>query len=174
MSTDLRYPIGPVVRVAALSPANRAARIAEIADLPRAIQAAVTGLADAQLDTPYRDAGWTVRQVVHHLADSHVNAFVRIKWALTEKDPVIKPYHEQEWAELPDAQLPVDVSLRLLDAVHERWVALLRALPEASFALPCQHPESGPHTVDMAIGIYAWHGRHHTAHIAELRKRSGW
>lgn len=174
MTSDPRYPIGPLVKVPALSAAERTERIAAIADLPRALRAAVAGLSDTQLDTPYREGGWTVRQVVHHVADSHMNAFIRFKWALTEPDPTIKAYDEQAWAELPDARLPIEVSLRLLDALHERWTGLLRAMSAAEFALPYQHPESGAHTLDMALGVYAWHGRHHTAHVTELRRRQGW
>ena len=124
MPTDLRYPIGRLVKVAAHSSAERAEHVATIADLPRALREAVTGLSEAQLDTPYREGGWSLRQVVHHLADSHMNALVRFKWALTEVDPMIKAYDERAWAELPDARLPIEVSLRLLDALHERWVGL--------------------------------------------------
>jgi uncharacterized damage-inducible protein DinB len=174
MTPDLRYPVGPWARPAQVTPEWRANHIAQIAELPAALRAAVADLNDAQLDTPYRPGGWTLRQVVHHVADSHVNAYVRIKLALTEADPTIKPYEEQRWAELPDSTLPIDVSLRLVDAVHERWVALLRALPADAFDRPYQHPESGPHTVDIALSSYAWHGRHHTAHITQLREREGW
>lgn len=175
MSADLRYPIGPWRSpTEPLNPAWRANHINDIAALPTQLRSAVARLTDVQLDTPYRPGGWTVRQVVHHVADSHVNAYVRIKMALTEMDPTIKPYDEQRWAELPDSSLPIDVSLRLVDAVHERWVALVRALPIEAFARPFQHPESGPHTVDIALSSYAWHGRHHTAHITTLREREGW
>ncbi len=174
MTSDPRYPIGPLVKVAVLSVQERTEQIAEIARLPAALRAAVQGLSDTQLDTPYREGGWSVRQVVHHVADSHVNAMIRFKWALTESDPTIKPYDEQAWAELPDSRLPIDVSLRLLDALHERWTALLRALPAEDFARPYQHPDTGPHTLDMALGVYGWHGRHHTAHVTQLRRRQGW
>jgi uncharacterized damage-inducible protein DinB len=174
MSSDLRYPIGRLVKVPAHSSAERAEHIAAIAELPRALNEAVTGLSEEQLDTPYREGGWTLRQVVHHLADSHTNALVRFKWALTENDPMIKAYDERAWAELPDARLPIEVSLRFLDALHERWVGLLLAMPPLAFSRPYQHPETGPHTLDMALGVYAWHGRHHTAHVTELRRRKGW
>lgn len=175
MSADLRFPIGPWRRpTGAVTPEWRASHIADITALPLQLRGAVARLTDAQLDTPYRPGGWSVRQVVHHVADSHMNAYVRIKLALTESDPTIKPYDEQRWAQLPDSSLPIDVSLRLVDALHERWVALLRALPAAAFALPYQHPDSGPFTVDVALSIYAWHGRHHTAHITALREREGW
>lgn len=174
MTPDPRYPIGPLVKQAVLTPEERAEHIAQIAELPKSMRAAVAGLSEAQLDTPYREGGWTVRQVVHHVADSHMNAYIRFKWALTESDPVIKPYDEQAWAELADSQAGVELSLRLLEALHERWVVLLKTLPPEAFSTPYQHPESGPHTLDMAVGVYAWHSRHHTAHITELRGREGW
>lgn len=175
MSADLRYPIGPWQRpTGPVTPEWRANHIRDIAELPAQLRAAVAGLSEAQLDTPYRPSGWTVRQVVHHVADSHANGFIRSKLALTEDTPTIKPYDEAAWAELPDARLPIDVSLRMLDAFHERWTALLRALPAARFAVPYQHPESGPQTLDTSISTYSWHGRHHVAHITELRRRNGW
>lgn len=175
MSADLRYPIGPWQRpTGPVTPEWRANHIRDIAELPAQLRAAVAGLSEAQLDTPYRPGGWTVRQVVHHVADSHANGFIRSKLALTEDTPTIKPYDEAAWAELPDARLPIDVSLRMLDAIHERWTALLRALPAARFAVPYQHPESGPQTLDTSISTYSWHGRHHVAHITELRRRNGW
>jgi uncharacterized damage-inducible protein DinB len=174
MTQDPRYPIGRPVKAPAHSTAERTELIATIADLPRALREAVDGLSESQLDTPYREGGWSLRQVVHHVADSHMNALIRFKWALTEIDPMIKAYDERAWAELPDANLPLDVSLRLLDALHERWVALLRALPPLAFSRPYQHPETGAHTLDMALGVYAWHGRHHTAHVTELRRRMAW
>lgn len=175
MSADLRYPIGPWQRpTGPVTPEWRANHIRDIAELPAQLRAAVAGLSEAQLDTPYRPGGWTVRQVVHHVADSHANGFIRSKLALTEDTPTIKPYDEAAWAELPDARLPIDVSLRMLDAIHERWTALLRALPAARFAVPYQHPESGPQTLDTSISTYSWHGRHHVAHITEQRRRNGW
>lgn len=175
MSHDLRYPIGPWQPPAGpVAPEWRANHIADIAALPAQMRAAVAGLTDAQLDTPYRPGGWTVRQVVHHVADSHANGYIRQKLALTETNPTIKPYDEGRWAELPDAMLPIDVSLRMLDAIHERWAALLRALPTERFTVPYQHPQSGPQTLDTSLSNYSWHGRHHVAHITELRKREGW
>lgn len=174
MTTDLRYPIGTHTKAAVLSASDRAAAIAAIADLPRALHAAVDGLSEAQLDTPYRDGGWTVRQVVHHVADSHMNALVRFKWALTERNPTIKAYDERAWAELPDSRLAIEPVLRLIEALHERWTALLRTLAPEAFATPYHHPVSGPFTLDMALGLYAWHGRHHTAHVTALRTRRGW
>lgn len=169
MTTDLRYPIGPLVKVPTLSAAERADRIAAVAALPAELRAIVAGMSDAQLDTPYRPGGWTARQVVHHLADSHMNAFIRFKWALTESNPTIKPYDEQKWAELPDSKLPVEVSLRIVESVHERWVALMHSMSAEAFTTPYQHPESGPHTLDMALNTYAWHGKHHCAHIANSK-----
>ena len=174
MAADLRYPIGPYVRPATVTPADRGRLIDDIAALPAALRAAVVGLDDRRLDTPYRPGGWTVRQVVHHLADSHINAICRIKLALTESAPTIKPYDEAAWAELADSRLPIEGSLRILDAVHERWVAVLRSLAPERFATAFHHPESGPQTVDSHCANYAWHGRHHTAHITGLRTREGW
>ncbi len=174
MTSDPRYPIGRLVKAPAFSVAERTEHIAAIADLPRALRAAVEGLSEVQLDTPYREGGWSLRQVVHHVADSHMNAMIRFKWALTETDPMIKAYDERAWAELPDARSAIDVSLRLIDALHERWAGLLRALPPVAFSRPYQHPETGAHTLDMALGVYAWHGRHHTAHVTELRRQKGW
>jgi hypothetical protein len=135
----------------------------------------VAALSDHQLDTPYRPQGWTVRQVVHHLPDSHLNAYIRCKLALTEDNPSIKPYDEQRWAELPDSRRPIDGSLALLDHLHERWAALLRALPPEAFGRTCVHPASQTvMTVDRLVASYGWHGRHHVAHITELRRREGW
>lgn len=174
MTPDLRYPIGPFERPGSSTAADRAARLANIAALPAALRGAVRGLTHAQLDTPYRPDGWTVRQLVHHVADSHLNAYCRIKLALTEENPTIRPYDEQRWAELPDSQLPIDVSLTLVEAVHTRWSVILASLTPAEFARPLQHPESGSHTVDSMIALYDWHGRHHTAHISALRARESW
>ncbi|MBI3568576.1 MAG: putative metal-dependent hydrolase [Gemmatimonadetes bacterium] len=175
METDLRFPTGKFSRPASFSAADRAAAIDAIADLPRALRDAVRGLSDAQLDTPYRPGGWTVRQLVHHVADSHVNAYIRLRLALTEDNPTIKPYLEAKWAELPDANsLPIDVSLGILDGIHTRWVALLRALPAADFARTMTHPENGQMSIDMLAALYAWHSRHHVAHVTGLRARSGW
>lgn len=172
---DLRYPIGRPSRKGALTPADRTSAIDAIAVAPTALADAVSGLIDAQLDTPYRPGGWTVRQLVHHVADSHVNAYTRFRLALTEDNPTIKPYEESVWAELPDARLlPVSVSLTLLHALHERWVALLREIPHDSFSRTVQHPENGPMSIDDLLTTYSWHGRHHTAHVTALRERMGW
>jgi uncharacterized damage-inducible protein DinB len=147
----------------------------QIAALPAELRSAVTTLDDTQLGTPYREGGWTVRQVVHHVPDSHVNAYTRFKLALTEDVPTIKTYEEAQWAELPEARsAPIGVSLALLDALHQRWVLLLRVLAPAQFARAFRHPDLGVMTLDQQIALYAWHGRHHLAHITSLRTRMGW
>lgn len=172
---DPRYPIGKYERPAEVTPAMRAGAILEIASTPQRVRAAVKGLNDAQLDTPYREGGWTVRQVVHHLADSHMNAYIRWRLALTESEPTIKPYEESAWARLEDAaHAPIEVSLRLLEALHERWVRLLHSVKAEEFARTFRHPEHGVRTLDWMLFSYAWHGKHHTAHITELRKQRGW
>jgi len=166
-----RYPIG---KFSAAS-ADRERDIAVIAELPSSLRSAVAGLDDSQLDTPYRDGGWTVRQLVHHVADSHMNAYVRMRLALTEDWPNIKPYEEARWAELADARnLPVEASLSLLDALHRRWVVLLKSLSEADWQRGYVHPENGRQALGTVIALYSWHSRHHTAHVTELRKRRGW
>jgi hypothetical protein len=173
--SDPRYPIGQFTPPERATPAWRAQAIETIAQTPAQLRLAVHGLSEAQLSTPYRDGGWTVRQVVHHVADSHVNAYVRLKLALTENTPTIKPYEESLWAKLPDSDgVPIEVSLALLDALHTRWVALLRAMPDADFARRYDHPETGPHDVNYLLAMYAWHGEHHTAHITTLRRQRGW
>lgn len=174
--TDLRYPIGKFTYDGDMTDARRAECIRRIGAAPGRLRAAVTGLDDAQLDTPYRPGGWTVRQVVHHVPDSHLNAYTRIRLALTEDTPTIKPYEEARWAELPDARtLPVEPSLALLEGLHARWVALLGGLGAADGARQFHHPEHGRLiTVDELIGMYAWHGEHHVAHVTSLRARNGW
>lgn len=174
--TDLRYPIGKYDAPAAISAAQRGEWIADIAAAPAALGAAVRGLSPDQLDTPYRPGGWTVRQVVHHLPDSHLHAYVRFKLALTEESPIVKPYDEVRWAELPDTALtPPDVSLALLEALHARWVVLMRAMTPEQFARRFHHPEHQQiFTLEEILGSYAWHGKHHTAHITALRQREGW
>lgn len=171
---DLRYPLGKFTHDPDSTPQKRAAWIADIRDLPGHARAAVAGLADAQLDTPYRDGGWTPRQVIHHLADSHMNSFVRFKLALTEEGPTIKPYAEKLWAELPDSTLGVSCSLELLEGLHARWTALLSALRPEQFERTFVHPEGGVQKLDRALQVYAWHCRHHVAHITHLRARKGW
>lgn len=172
----LRYPVGPFAYRGPQSPEQRSACIDRVAATPAAIRRAVEGLADAQLDTPYREGGWTVRQVVHHVPDSHLNAYTRFRLALTEPTPTIRPYLEHRWAELPDARAaPIGVSLALLEALHARWVLLLRSLAPADWALRYHHPEHGREwTLDEVLAMYAWHGEHHTAHITRLRERMGW
>lgn len=171
--TDARYPLGPMPLVQSLTPAQRNEARRAVADLPAALRAAVQDLTDAQLDTPYREGGWTVRQVVHHVADSHLNAFVRLKLALTEPNPTIKPYDEALWAQLPDTHLPVGVSLDLLSALHTRLGVLLDSVTD--WTRPWTHPATGQTwTVDSLLAMYAWHGQHHTAHITALRAQRGW
>jgi hypothetical protein len=173
--TDLRYPTGRFVPTALATTASRASAIDVIAATPAQLRNTVEGLDEDQLDTPYRPDGWTVRQVVHHVPDSHLNAYVRIKLALTEDAPTIRPYDEAAWAGLADtSSVPIDVSLSLLEALHLRWVALLRAMTPADFERGYEHPETGRHTLDHLLALYAWHGPHHVAHITGLRARCGW
>ena len=172
---DHRYPIGKFAVPAEISPANRAEAIREIAFTPQKVRVALLGLNDSQLDTPYREGGWTVRQVVHHLADSHMNAYIRWRLALTETEPTIKRYEESAWAKLEDAaHSPVEVSLRLLETLHERWITLLHSVKDHEFARTFRHPDHGVRTLDWMLFLYAWHGNHHTAHITELRKQKRW
>lgn len=175
MSEDPRFPIGRFQELANPSTEQRAAWIDQIRGLPAELRAAVQGLDDGQLDAPYREGGWTVRQVAHHLPDSHLNAYVRFRLALTEEEPTIRPYDEGRWAELSDARrAPVELSLSLLEALHARWVMLLEAMGTDDFARRLIHPESGPQTLDRVLQLYAWHGRHHLAHITGVRERRGW
>jgi uncharacterized damage-inducible protein DinB len=172
---DLRYPVGTYTAPTQISAEQRAEWIDQIAAMPQKLRAAVQGLSEGQLDTPYRPEGWTVRQVLHHVPDSHMNAFIRFKLALTEETPLIKTYEEGEWAKLPDARItPVETSLALLDALHERWVLLLRALTDEQWARTFRHPERGEMRVDQNLGLYAWHSLHHVAHVTGLREREGW
>lgn len=175
MSTDLRYPIGEFDMGFELSPAARSERIKTIAELPSKIIAAVAGLSEGQFETEYRPEGWTVRQTVHHVADSHMNSLVRFKLALTEDTvPTIRPYYEDRWAELGDSRLPVDVSLKMIEAIHTRWLVLLNSMSDSDFQKKFIHPETGEWTLDGALALYAWHSKHHTAHITSLRERNGW
>lgn len=172
---DLRYPVGPFEFAGSLSSGQRETLIDQIAATPEKMRTAVAGLSDEQLNTPYRPEGWTVRQVVHHVPESHMNSYVRFKLALTEEEPTIKPYFEDRWAQLDDAnQAPVGLSLDLLDALHGRWVWFLRSLKDADFQRTFHHPELGTVSLDRNIALYAWHGRHHVAHITSLRGRMGW
>jgi uncharacterized damage-inducible protein DinB len=173
--SDLRYPVGNFQYAGPAAGEQRQKWIADIAETPARLRTAIQGLSAEQLDTPYRPEGWTVRQVVHHVPDSHMNAYVRLRLALTETAPTIKPYQEALWAELPDARTgPVDISLQLLEAMHCRWVALLRSLKEQDWQRIYRHPEMGDVTMEKMLALYAWHGRHHVAHITELRKQKGW
>lgn len=171
---DLRYPVGKHALGSSLTPAERAACIDQIAAAPANFRRAVANLTDAQLDTPYRPEGWTVRQVAHHLPDSHMNAYIRFKLGLTEDAPTVKTYEEKDWAKTPDTRAPIAMSLDLLTALHQRWVTLLRAMTPADFARPITHPDLGKLSLDGLLGMYAWHGRHHTAHVTALRERMGW
>jgi len=174
-SMDLRYPIGEHRSQSSLTTAERSEALGYIAQMPRHLREAVSGLTPQQMEARYRPGGWTVRQVVHHLADSHMNAYVRSKLAITENEPTIKPYDEKAWADLADNRdVPVEVSLSLVEALHKRWDGFLRSLEPADFARRLQHPERGPMTLDDLVALYAWHGRHHVAHITSLRLREGW
>lgn len=175
ISEELRYPVGRFTPVTPVTDAVRTAAIDEVAALPRNIRAAVRGLSEAQIDTPYRPDGWTVRQVVHHVADSHMNGFIRLKLALTEENPTIKPYEENSWARLADMQLPLETSLLILDNVHARWDAVYRSMPAAQFQRTFFHPEMQERlTLERHVLLYAWHSRHHVGHITSLRSREGW
>jgi len=173
--SDPRFPIGKFHYEGTPSPDQRTKFIAEIDQTPAAVRAAVQGLSPTQLDTPYRDGGWNVRQVVHHVPESHMNAYIRFKLALTEDEPTIKPYAEDRWAKLADVQsTPTEVSLALLENLHVRWVVLLQGLHEDDWKRTFVHPDIGVISLEKNLALYAWHGKHHTAHITELRKRMQW
>jgi DinB superfamily len=173
--SDLRYPIGKFHFDGSMSEEQKNKFIDDIAQAPANLRNAVEGLSQGQLDTPYRDGGWTVRQVLHHVPDSHLNAYVRYKLALTEDEPTIKPYAEDNWAQLADTRAtPVEVSLTLLDSLHDRWVRLLRSLQPSDWKRTFRHPELGLVSLEKNLALYAWHGRHHVAHVTSLRDRSGW
>lgn len=172
---QLRYPIGKFRRPEAITRGDISAAVARIEEFPAELRKIVEDLSDSQLDTPYRPGGWTVRQLVHHLADSHMNSYIRFRWALTEENPLIKVYDEKAWAELPDARTaPIENSLLLLGGLHARWVLLLKAMTEAEWKRTAQHPQMGAMALDTAAALYAWHGQHHLAHIAKLREQMGW
>lgn len=174
-AADPRYPVGKFQREVEPTPERRREWIEAIAETPARFRAAVEGLSDEQLDTPYREGGWTVRQLAHHVPDSHMNALIRFKLGLTEDNPLIKTYDEARWAELADVRAtPVETSLRTLELLHERWVALLRSLTDEQWARTIQHPEWGPMRLETMLALYAWHGRHHVAHVTALRERMGW
>jgi hypothetical protein len=173
--TDLRYPIGKFNYNAPLTDNQKIEAFNSMALMPADLYRAIQGLSDTQLDTPYRDGGWTVRQVVHHLPDSHMNSYVRFKLALTEDDPMIKPYAEDRWAELADTKVtPIEISLGMLMSLHHRWVLLMRSLTAEEWKRTFRHPELGSMTLEKSLAMYDWHGKHHIAHITELRKRMSW
>jgi len=173
--SDPRYPIGKFSFSGATGEAQRKQFIDSIEQAPAALRSAVKGLTPQQIETPYRDGGWTVRQVVHHVPESHMNAFIRFKLALTEENPTIKPYMEERWAETAEVRdTPIETSLALLDSLHARWVPLLRSLGPNDWKRTFQHPQLGTVSLERNLALYAWHGRHHVAHVTELRKRMGW
>lgn len=174
MEGDLRYPVGRFQRVENLTADQRTPLISAIAETPAKLRQAVAGLNEQQLDTPYRPGGWTVRQVVHHLPDSHMNSFIRFKLGLTENEPTIKTYEESLWANLADAKAPIEPSLVLLESLHTRWITLLDSLSPSDWKRAVRHPEMGLLTLDGLLQLYSWHGRHHVAHITSLRERNGW
>jgi uncharacterized damage-inducible protein DinB len=173
--TDLRYPVGKFQPEPELSDMSRQNLIRQIAETPAKLREAVKGLSEEQLDTPYRPGGWTVRQVVHHIPDSHLNAYIRFKLGMTEQEPPVKPYKENLWAELVDAKTsPIEASLTLLESLHQRWTIFLRSMATPDFARTVNHPENGIMSLDRILQLYAWHGRHHVAHITSLRERMNW
>ena len=171
---DLRYPIGKFDADIEVTPELRSEFIQTIEDLPTKLREAVAGLSEEQLETPYRAEGWTVRQTVHHVADSHINMFIRLRLALTEDTPTIRPYAEAEWAKLSDAKMPLEVSFKIIEGVHARLTNLLKSLTDEQFARKLIHPESGTFTLEKMLGLYDWHSKHHTAHITRLRERNDW
>jgi len=172
---DPRYPIGTFSFIGPTDEVQRRQLIDSIAQAPVALRSAVAGLNPQQIETPYREGGWTVRQVVHHVPESHMNAYIRFKLALTEDEPTIKPYMEDRWARTQDVEAtPLEVSLALLDSLHDRWVRLLRSLKSDDWKRTFRHPEMGTVSLEKNLALYAWHGRHHVAHVTELRKRMGW
>jgi uncharacterized damage-inducible protein DinB len=175
MEADLRYPIGKFNGQPATDERERQKFLDDIQEAPARLKDVVQDLSDKQLDTPYREGGWTVRQVVHHVPDSHLNSYIRFKWALTEQEPMIKAYYEDRWAELADSKsTPIQVSLTLLDSLHQRWTNLLRSFKPEDWNKTLRHPELGVMTLDKMLALYAWHGKHHVAHIKRLRERMGW
>ena len=173
--SDPRYPIGKFSYTGPLSSEQYQQFLADIEQTPARMRAALDGLSEQQLDTPYRDGGWTLRQLAHHVPDSHMNSYIRFKLALTEDSPTIKPYMENVWAELPEAKhAPIEVSLALLDVLHERWMLMLRKLTETEWKRTFRHPELGAMSLEKNLALYAWRGRHHVAHITSLRNRMGW
>ena len=174
MSEDLSFPIGKYDKDTKITPEQRKQFIKEIAELPNTLRQAVENLSDGQLDSPYRPGGWTVRQVIHHVGDSHMNSFIRFKLALSEDNPTIRPYAEDLWAETEEYKMPVDVSLGLINSIHRRWATLLGSMSDEDFARTLNHTETGAWTLENLLGMYVWHGAHHAAHINNLKKRNGW
>ncbi len=174
MNEDLRYPIGKFDKNIQVTPLIREGFVKTILNLHDNLRKAISNLNESQLDAPYRPGGWTVRQTVHHIADSHINSFVRFKLALTEIAPTIRPYYEDRWAELPDSRMPTDVSMQIIQGVHLRWAKLLMEKSEDDFQRKVVHPESGEWTLESFLALYDWHSRHHTAHITQLRARNAW
>ncbi len=173
--SDPRYPIGKFSCTGPLTAEQKQQCLTDIEQTPAQLRAALRGLSDQQLDTSYRDGGWTLRQLAHHLPDSHMNSYVRFKLALTEDQPTIKPYMENLWAELPEAKLAsIEVSLALLDSLHQRWMLMLRQLTDAEWQRTFRHPALGPMSLEKTLALYSWHGRHHVAHVTSLRERRGW
>ena len=173
--SDPRYPIGKFSFDGTLTPEQKKQYLNDIEQTPARMREAVRGLSDQQLNTPYREGGWTVRQLAHHIPDSHMNAYIRFKLALTEDEPTIRPYMEDRWAELPESkQAPIDVSLTLLDSLHQRWTMVLRNIPDADWKRTLRHPEMGLLSLEKTLALYAWHGKHHVAHVTTLREKMGW
>jgi uncharacterized damage-inducible protein DinB len=173
--SDPRYPIGKFAYAGTPTAEQRRQYLTDVEQTPARLRAAFHGLSDAQLDTPYRDGGWTLRQVAHHVADSHMNSYIRFKLALTEDEPTIKPYMENLWAELPEArQAPVNISLALVESLHERWMLMLREFTETQWQRTFRHPTLGPMSLEKTLALYSWHGRHHVAHVTSLREKMGW
>lgn len=171
---DLRYPIGSFAFPDTLAGQGRADAIADIANAPARLRTAMSSLRDDQLDAPHRPGGWTLRQIAHHLPDSHLNAYARFKLSLTEDKPTIRPYDQEKWAELPDSKIPVEMSLRFLEGLHARWVALLESMSDSAWTREMQHPEIGALRLDQVLALYGWHSRHHVAQITAARERNGW
>lgn len=172
--SDPRYPIGKFSYTGPLTAEQKRQYLNDIDQTPARMRAAVAALSEQQLNTPYREGGWTVRQLTHHVPDSHMNAYIRFKLALTEDDPTIKPYMEDRWALLPDSQAAPEVSLLLLECVHQRWMMVLRSLNDKDWQRTFRHPEMGPMTLEKTLALYSWHGRHHAAHVTSLREKMGW
>lgn len=174
MNDDLKYPIGPFELEGALAATDRRQRIETIANLPAEMRKSVAGLENGKLDEPYRPGGWSIRQLVHHVADSHINSYCRFKLALTEETPTIRAYDQDQWAELPDSKAGIESSLTIIDGLHDRWAGLLGSMDDSDFAKELDHPESGNWNLDSMLALYDWHSRHHTAHITSLRSRKNW